>query len=82
MDAIVTPESHWQPCAVYPSHSDCGYTGTNSCGIPQANPCPLAWRGRLAATWRPQVRYLIRYIAGRYGDPLHARTFHDLNGWY
>lgn len=82
LDMIVTPESDWNPCRRYPSVTDCGYAGSNSCGIPQRNPCPEAWRGRLGSTGRLQVRELLRYIRGRYGDPLRALAFRRSAGWY
>lgn len=82
LDAIVTPESHWNPCASYPGNHDCSYAGSNSCGIPQANPCPAAWRGRLASTWRAQVVWLIGYVRSRYGSPLGALAFRRAHGWY
>jgi hypothetical protein len=82
LDLIVTPESHWDACAVYPSRHDCSYAGSNSCGIPQASPCPFGWRGRLASTWRAQVRFLIRYVAHRYGSPQAALVFRERAGWY
>lgn len=81
-DAVVTPESGWDPCAVNPSMHDCAYSGSNSCGIPQRDPCPPAWRGRLFTTRYAQVRALQAYIAGRYGDPLAALAFREANGWY
>jgi len=80
--AIVTPESHFDPCARWPGRHDCGYTGSNSCGIPQANPCPREWRGRLASTWRAQVHWLIAYIARRYRSPVRALQFRQLHGSY
>lgn len=84
LEAIVLPESDWNPCAYFGHRPDCAYSGSNSCGIPQANPCPLAWRGRLGASWREQVAYLLRYIRDRpgYGDPLHALWFRRSHGWY
>jgi hypothetical protein len=82
LDTIIRGESHWDPCASYPSRHDCLYTGWASCGIPQRNPCPVEWRGRLFKVRYAQVRWLIRYIAGRYGDPLHALWFHWAHGWY
>lgn len=82
LDAIVTPESRWDPCAVNPSMHDCTYTGSSSCGIPQASPCPEAWRGRLSASWRAQVRWLIRYVARRYGSPAAALAFRVAHNWY
>jgi len=82
LDEIVTPESRWQPCAVYPSRLDCSYAGASSCGIPQAQPCPALWRGRLRTTWQAQVRWLIGYVARRYGSPSQALAFRRANGWY
>lgn len=82
LDAIVTPESGWDPCAVYPGRHACGYRGSNSCGVPQANPCPQAWQGRLGTTWRAQCRWLIAYISRRYGSPLAALEFRRSHGWF
>jgi hypothetical protein len=82
LDSIIVPESGWNPCASYPGRDDCHYSGPNACGIPQANPCPEAWRGRLGRTWRAQDRWLIAYVARRYGDPLAALAFRNAHGWY
>jgi hypothetical protein len=82
LDVIVAAESSWNPCASYPSRSDCSYSGSSACGIPQANPCPSAWRGRLWPTRYAQVRWLIAYVARRYGDPLAALAFRNAHGWY
>lgn len=82
LDEIVTPESGWDPCAVYPSRHACGYSGSSSCGIPQRQPCPPAWWGRLGSTGAAQVAELLRYVRQRYGDPLHALWFRQRTGWY
>lgn len=82
IDAIVGPESSWNPCASYPGRHDCAYGGSSSCGIPQANPCPAAWRGRLASTWRAQVEWLLAYLKGRYGSPAAALGFRRGHGYY
>jgi hypothetical protein len=82
LNEIVRRESHWNPCRHYPSTTDCTYSGINACGIPQRVPCPPEWRGRLAVTWRAQVRELFRYITRRYGDPLSALAWWDRNGYY
>ena len=81
-DAIIRPESNWNPCASYPSRNDCRYTGSSSCGIPQANPCPTAWRGRLWETRWAQVRWVIVYLDRRYGSPSVALRFRQRHGWY
>jgi hypothetical protein len=80
--AIVRPESGWDPCSVYPSRHNCAYAGGGSCGVPQAQPCPAAWRGRLWGTRFAQVRWLLDYIDGRYGDPLHALAFRRDHSYY
>lgn len=82
LDAIVRPESAWNPCASYPRHHDCHYAGINSCGIPQANPCPPLWRGRLWETRFAQCRWIVDYVARRYGSPSRALAFRRANGWY
>jgi hypothetical protein len=82
LQAIVRPESGWDPCAVYPARHDCSYTGTSSCGVPQAQPCPAAWRGRLWSVRFVQVRWLLDYIDRRYGDPLHALWFRQAQSYY
>jgi hypothetical protein len=82
LDAVVVPESHWDPCAYNPVSRDCAYAGSASCGIPQAQPCPAAWRGRLGATWRAQVRWLIAYVLRRYKLPSVALAHERAYGWY
>ena len=82
LNTIVTAESGWNPCASYPGRDDCNYTGSSACGIPQADPCPSAWRGRLWQTRYVQVRWLIAYVARRYGDPAGALAFRNAHGYY
>lgn len=79
---IIHPESGWDPCSVYPSQHVCDYQGSNSCGVPQADPCPWEWQGRLAGTWRAQVRWLIAYVKSRYGTPAAALAYHIAHGSY
>lgn len=81
-DAIIRPESNWNPCAYYPSKSDCRYRGRSSCGIPQANPCPTLWLGRMWETRFAQVRWFVAYVARRYGSPTRALAFRRAHGWY
>jgi hypothetical protein len=82
LDALVEPESGWNPCRRYPSTTDCNYAGSSSCGIPQATPCPVAWRGRLDESWREQVSWLLSYIERRYHDPVSALAFRRSYNWY
>lgn len=81
-DAIIQPESHWDPCAYYPQKHDCSYSGRNSCGLAQRNPCPAWARGRLWETRYRQVEDAIAYIAGRYGSPSKALAYRKANGSY
>lgn len=81
-DAIIRPESNWNPCAYYPSRSDCRYTGRRSCGIPQANPCPREWAGRMWESRYEQVRWFVAYVARRYGSPSAALRFRRAHNWY
>jgi hypothetical protein len=82
LEAIVRPESGWDPCAVYPRRHSCAYAGAESCGLPQAQPCPPAWRGRLWRVRFAQVRWLLDYIAERYGNPRGALGFRQAHSWY
>lgn len=82
LDSIIRPESAWNPCASYPSRHDCFYSGSSSCGIPQANPCPYSWRGRLGASAKEQVKWLLNYVKVRYGSPLNALYFRRTHGYY
>lgn len=83
VNEIVTPESGWDPCAVYPSQHDCGYIGSNSCGLPQADPCPSEWQGRLDVTWRAQCRWLTAYFVSHgYGSPVAALRYRQSHGSY
>jgi hypothetical protein len=82
LEAIVRPESGWDPCAVYPQRHSCAYGGAESCGLPQAQPCPAAWRGRLWQVRFAQVRWLLDYIARRYGNPQGALHFRHAHAWY
>lgn len=81
-DLIIRPESNWNPCAYYPSQSDCRYTGRRSCGVPQANPCPREWAGRMWESRYAQVRWFVRYVIRRYGSPSAALAFRLRKGWY
>jgi hypothetical protein len=82
LEEIVRPESGWDPCAVFPQRHRCAYAGAGSCGLPQAQPCPAAWRGRLWEVRFAQVRWLLDYIAGRYGNPQSALRFRQAHSWY
>jgi hypothetical protein len=82
LEEIVRSESHWNPCAVYPSRHNCTYAGYESCGVPQAQPCPPAWRGRLWQVRFAQVRWLLDYIDRRYGHPQGALQFRRSHGYY
>lgn len=62
-------ESGWSPWAVNSS--------SGACGIPQQHPCSLP-----LGQARPQIRWGLGYIAGRYGTPAGAWAFFNANDWY
>jgi hypothetical protein len=71
-----TRESGWNPYARNP--------GSGAYGIPQAVPA-----GKMASAgrdwrWNPrtQIRWGLRYIAGRYGSPAAAWRHETVQGWY
>lgn len=66
-------ESGWNPEAINESS---GATGIPQL-LPSAHDIPKNWDDP-----RVQVRWFVRYIKDRYGDPLTALRFHDREGWY
>ncbi len=69
-DAIITRESGWNPNARNAS--------SGACGLPQALPC--AKMGGMEVD--TQIRWVIRYIEGRYGSPNGAWSFWKAHHWY
>jgi len=73
---LVDSESGWNTRATNPS--------SGAYGIPQAlPPDKLAVAG---ADWQTsgytQLRWMMAYVAGTYGSPCSAWSFHLANGWY
>ena len=63
---------------------DCNYQGGRAYGIPQSLPGnKMASEG---ADWRTnpvtQLRWMKKYVAGRYGSWANAKAHHDAKGWY
>ena len=63
---------------------DCNYQGGRAYGIPQSLPGnKMASEG---ADWRTnpvtQLRWMKKYVAGRYVTWANARAHHDAKGWY
>lgn len=73
---IVNHESGWSGNAVNPS--------SGACGIPQALPCKkMKSAGKDYKTnYKTQVKWLMNYIAGRYGYPAKAWAFWQRHHWY
>jgi hypothetical protein len=73
---IVNHESGWSGNAVNPS--------SGACGIPQALPCrKMKSAGKDYKTnYKTQVKWLMNYIAGRYGYPAKAWAFWLKHHWY
>lgn len=69
----VPGESNWDPTAL---NEESGATG-----IPQLHPdyheIPKNWKNPLV-----QIRWLLSYVANRYGDPLGAWAHKQEKGWY
>ena len=83
VDAIVTRESGWNPCAYYPGQSDCSaqLNGANvACGLVQTLPC-----GKAGADWTDPVaalKWQYGYVNSRYGGYPQAVEFWNANHWY
>jgi len=75
LDWIWNEESGWSTTAENPS---------GAYGIPQA--LPGSKMGALANPPTPsaiaQIRWGLRYIRQRYGNPVNAKAFHLTHGWY
>lgn len=69
----VVAESRWNPNAVNPS--------SGAYGIPQILPAAHP-DTHLQNNPRGQIRWLLRYIKGRYGTPQQAYQFKSQKGWY
>jgi hypothetical protein len=69
-------ESSWNPNARNKK--------SGACGIPQALPCrKMASEGKDYLTnYRTQVRWGLKYIANRYGNPSNAWKHSQRTGWY
>ena len=69
-------ESSWNPNARNKK--------SGACGIPQALPCrKMASEGKDYLTnYRTQVRWGLKYIANRYGNPSNAWKHSQWKGWY
>lgn len=69
-------ESSWNPNARNKK--------SGACGIPQALPCrKMASEGKDYLTnYRTQVRWGLKYIANRYGNPSNAWKHSQKTGWY
>lgn len=63
LDWLWTRESGWNPNSYY----------KDACGIPQSKPCKKIKNQEGSYDWQAQIRWGIKYIAGRYhGDPCSA----------
>jgi hypothetical protein len=72
LDSIIERESSWNPNAVNDS--------SGAAGIAQR----ISGYGKGYEADRPkqQIRWLLNYIADRYGSPQEALSFKDREGWY
>lgn len=74
-DWIAMAESGWN------EHAE---NASGAYGIPQA--LPGSKMASAGPDWKnnpaTQIKWMIGYIRGRYGNPVKAKTFHEANGWY
>lgn len=70
-------ESGWDETATNPS--------SGAGGIPQALPKSKMGSRAQGSGWRAayaQVKWMLDYIRGRYGNPCGAVSFHNSHNWY
>lgn len=76
LNNIAMAESGWQTNATNPS--------SGAYGIPQA--LPGSKMASAGSDWKTnagtQIKWMLDYIASRYGTPVRAWQFHLNNGWY
>tara|TARA_B100001245_G_C22894477_1_gene431583 strand:- start:6440 stop:7102 length:663 start_codon:yes stop_codon:yes gene_type:complete len=82
VDAIVSRESGWDPCAYNPGQSDCNASPTSACGLAQSLPCGKQsvyghWTNPVA-----NLKWMNDYVNGRYGGWAQAVAFWSANRWY
>uniref|UniRef100_A0A6M3KCL7 Transglycosylase SLT domain-containing protein n=1 Tax=viral metagenome TaxID=1070528 RepID=A0A6M3KCL7_9ZZZZ len=72
LEELITRESHWNPYAINSS--------SRACGLGQALPCSKMkcelW------DYDCQVKWVLKYIDNRYGNPTEALNYHNLKNWY
>lgn len=76
LNNIIMAESGYDVTATNPS--------SGAYGIPQA--LPGSKMASAGSNWqtsaRTQIKWMLGYIRGRYGNPVNAWNFHLANGWY
>jgi len=80
VDYIVSRESGWDPCAYYPSQSNCNASPSTACGLVQQNPC-----GKIGGSWTDPVaalKWQYNYVNDRYGGYAQAVAFWRVNNHY
>jgi hypothetical protein len=82
VDAIVSRESGWNPCAYNPGLSDCNANPTSACGLAQSLPCGKQssfghWTDPVA-----NLKWQYQYVTARYGGYAQAVEFWNANHWY
>jgi len=82
MSYIYEHESSNNPCAYYPSMSDCGYTGEAACGLGGALPCSKMRDSCGMSDYACQDRWFRNYAIERYKSISAAVSFHMNNGWW
>lgn len=82
VDAIVSRESGWNPCAYNPGQSNCNAMPTSACGLAQSLPCG---KQNVYGHWTDPVanlKWQYDYVRGRYGGYAQAVAFWNIHKWY
>lgn len=69
-----TKESNWNPNAVNKS--------SGACNIPQALPCNKISKAYGDNSWQSGIKWGLKYINNRYGNPKKAWQHFQNKGWY
>ena len=79
---IYQHESGNNPCAYYPSKSDCNYTGQAACGLGGAKPCSKMRDYCAMSDYACQDRWFTGYAISRYGSWEGAYAFWIRHRWW
>jgi hypothetical protein len=81
LDILIWREARWQPFepGKWGKMPLMNRGGSGACGLPQALPCGKIPNPRSVLS---QLRWMMRYIKGRYINPTRALAFHYAHNYY